>query len=133
MSVTLWKIKFFTSIFQVFWPKAIFQNICFTEHLFSRNIFSGCFLNIYWVSNIIGHMLYLNSCEQLWIDEKLTLYLAVLFCLWKPPHWFTMVKCWKKQLWRSVIFSEVAGQWPTTLLKMTLLHRCFFQHFAIVN
>ena len=33
----------------------------------------------------------------------------------------------KIYLWRSVILNEVAG------LKLTFLHRCFFQHFAIVN
>ena len=31
----------------------------------------------------------------------------------------------EKHPWRSVTFSKVAGLKPTTLLKLTLLHRCF--------
>ena len=41
---------------------------------------------------------------------------------------FVQFKKREKNPWRSVNFSNVAGLKPATLLKLTLLHRCF-SHF----
>ena len=38
---------------------------------------------------------------------------------------FAQFKKREKHLWRSINFGKVAGLKPATLLKLTLLHRCF--------
>ena len=38
---------------------------------------------------------------------------------------FVQFKKPEKRPWRSVTFSKIAGQKPTTLLKVTFLHGCF--------
>ena len=45
-----------------------------------------------------------------------------------------IVQSWKdgKHPWRSVTFSEVAGFW-TTLIKVTLIHGCFWRFFNCTN
>ena len=53
--------------------------------------------------------------------------------LGKPGSWFLLAKVVKKHQLKSDILSEDAVQWPASLLRMSLLHRCFFTHFASTN
>ena len=60
------------------------------------------------------------SFERLLIRPKQTIY-DILHDL--VPY-LQFRKCEKHQ-WRGITFSKVAGFWPATLRKVTLLHGCF--------
>ena len=74
-------------------------------------------------------------CEIKNLHETLTsleIILTVLWCVTWAGTIYTILKTWKNP-WRSVTFSNIAGFYPATLLKVTLLHGCFSRFLNCTN
>ena len=66
----------------------------------------------------VYHLSCTNACAR-------RVFIYVMFCAI-----CTILKTWKNP-WRSVTFCKVAGFYPATLRKVTLLHGCFFTFFKL--
>ena len=53
--------------------------------------------------------------------------------MYKPGSWFLLAKMFEKHPSKSDISSKDAGQWPASLLEVSLLYWCFSNIFASKN
>ena len=131
------------------------------EHLYFWSISQMIKMYIYmlnatrktWINeNNICQRITFSRCDmqrkpiQIWfwaMNNKCIMYLKSDWTYFQPMlqyftkeetrFWFLLAKSAKIYLWQSEILSTDAGQWPASLIIMSLFHRCFFKNILLVK